>query len=129
VVIFDCNGVFVASEPLATAIVSQEFMRVGFALTPDVVVRCFTGQRPADMFAEVEQAAGRPLPANFDQTVAHAILHRFRSELSATRHCSQRIVLAARAEMHRLLFLDRAHPAESRVHRPRPLSRPLTVLA
>ena len=61
-VIFDCNGVLVDSEPLATTIVSEEFMRAGFALTPDVVSRYFTGRRPTDMFAEVEAAAGRKLP-------------------------------------------------------------------
>jgi beta-phosphoglucomutase-like phosphatase (HAD superfamily) len=51
VVIFDCNGVLVDSEPLATAIVSQEFIRAGFPLTPDMIARYFTGRRPADMFA------------------------------------------------------------------------------
>jgi HAD superfamily hydrolase (TIGR01509 family) len=86
VVIFDCNGVLVDSEPLATAIVSQEFMRAGFPLTPEVVARYFTGRRPADMFAEVENAARRKLPPNFADTVASVILHRFRRELRATHH-------------------------------------------
>jgi len=86
VVIFDCNGVLVDSEPLATAIVSQEFMRAGFPLTPDVVARYFTGRRPADMFTEVEIAARRKLPPNFAETVASVILRRFRKELRATRH-------------------------------------------
>jgi HAD superfamily hydrolase (TIGR01509 family) len=87
-VIFDCNGVLVDSEQLATAVVSQEFMRAGFALTPDVVARYFTGRRPADMFAEVEFAAGRKLPPNFAVTVATATLRRFRQELRATAHVS-----------------------------------------
>jgi HAD superfamily hydrolase (TIGR01509 family) len=86
VVIFDCNGVLVDSEPLVTATVSREFMRAGFALTPDVIARYFTGRRPADMFAEVEAAAGRKLPPNFAATVAIATLHRLRTELRATRH-------------------------------------------
>ena len=77
-VIFDCNGVLVDSEPLATTIVSQEFMRAGFPLTPEVVARYFTGRRPADMFAEVEVAARRKLPPNFADTVAGVILRRFR---------------------------------------------------
>ncbi|MEI4920761.1 hypothetical protein Q8G81_34975, partial [Klebsiella pneumoniae] len=81
VVIFDCNGVLVDSEPLATAIVSQEFMRAGFALTPDIVARYFTGRRAADMFAEVEQASGRKLPPDFAATVMAATLRRFRAEL------------------------------------------------
>jgi beta-phosphoglucomutase-like phosphatase (HAD superfamily) len=34
VVIFDRNGVLVDSEPSTTAIVTQEFMRAGFALMP-----------------------------------------------------------------------------------------------
>ena len=89
-VIFDCNGVLVDSEPLATAIVSQEFMRAGFPLTPDVVARYFTGRRPADMFAEVEIAAGRKLPPNFAATVASATLRRFRTELRATQHVAMR---------------------------------------
>jgi HAD superfamily hydrolase (TIGR01509 family) len=86
VVIFDCNGVLVDSEQLATAIVSQEFIRAGFPLTPDIVARYFTGRRPADMFAEVEQAARRKLPDNFPALVSVAILKRFRAELRATRH-------------------------------------------
>jgi HAD superfamily hydrolase (TIGR01509 family) len=86
VVIFDCNGVLVDSEPLATAIVSQEFMRAGLALTPDVIARYFTGRRPADIFTEVEAAAGRRLPPDFGDTLAEVILRRFRAELRATQH-------------------------------------------
>ena len=87
-VIFDCNGVLVDSEPLATAIVSQEFMRAGFPLTPDMIARYFTGRRPADMFAEVEFAAGRKLPMGFAACVAESILRRFRSELCPTNHAA-----------------------------------------
>ncbi len=87
-VIFDCNGVLVDSEPLAAAIVSREFMRAGFAITPDVVARYFTGRRPADMFAEVERAAGRKLPSGFATIVASAILRRFRAELRPTPYAA-----------------------------------------
>ena len=87
-VIFDCNGVLVDSEPLATAIVSREFVRAGFPLTPDMVARYFTGRRPADMFAEVELAAGRRLPPGFAATVAEAVLRCFRSELRPTSHAA-----------------------------------------
>jgi HAD superfamily hydrolase (TIGR01509 family) len=88
VIIFDCNGVLVDSEQLSTAIVSQEFIRAGFALTPDIVARYFTGRRPADMFAEVEIAAGRKLPPDFAATVASATLRQFRAELRATKHAA-----------------------------------------
>ncbi len=88
-VIFDCNGVLVDSEPLATSVVSNAFMRAGFALTPDLIARYFTGRRPADMFTEVEIAAGRKLPADFAAAVAHATLEKFRAELRATAHVTQ----------------------------------------
>jgi HAD superfamily hydrolase (TIGR01509 family) len=88
VVIFDCNGVLVDSESLATAVVSQEFIRAGFGLTPDVVARYFTGRRQSDMFAEVEIAAGRKLPKDFAATVAAATLRKFRTELRATAHAA-----------------------------------------
>ena len=87
-VIFDCNGVLVDSEPLATAILLQEFMRAGFALTPDMIARYFTGRRPADMFADVEFATGRKLPTDFAAGAAEAILRRFRSELRPTPHAA-----------------------------------------
>jgi HAD superfamily hydrolase (TIGR01509 family) len=87
-IIFDCNGVLVESEQLATAIVSQEFMRAGFHLTPDVIARYFTGRRAADMFAEVELVAGRKLPPDLAANVASATLRRFRQELRATAHAA-----------------------------------------
>jgi HAD superfamily hydrolase (TIGR01509 family) len=87
-VIFDCNGVLVESEQLATAVVSQEFQRAGFALTPDIIARYFTGRRPADMFTEVELVSGRQLPPDFATTVANATLRRFSKELRATAHAA-----------------------------------------
>lgn len=85
-IIFDCNGVLVDSEPIAANVVAQEFHRVGIRVTPEIVARFFTGRRPADMFAEVEAATGKKLPANFPQVVAAATLRRFRTELRATAH-------------------------------------------
>lgn len=85
-VIFDCNGVLVDSERIATAVASQELMRAGFAVTPEVIAHYFTGRRPSDMFRAIEQASGRALPPNFTATVATATLKRFRQELRATSH-------------------------------------------
>lgn len=85
-IIFDCNGVLVDSEPIATAVAAQEFHRVGVRVTPELVARYFTGRRPADMFAEVEEAIGQKLPPHFAAGVARATLHRIRTELRATPH-------------------------------------------
>lgn len=84
--IFDCNGVLVDSEPIVAAVASQELTRAGFAVSPDVVGRFFTGRRPSDMIADIEAATQRKLPADFATTLAGATLRRLRTELRATAH-------------------------------------------
>jgi HAD superfamily hydrolase (TIGR01509 family) len=86
VIIFDCNGVLVDSEPIATAVLAQELQRVGVQVTPQIIARYFTGRRPADVFAEVEAATGTTLPTNFASNVAYSTMSRLRAELRATPH-------------------------------------------
>jgi HAD superfamily hydrolase (TIGR01509 family) len=83
-VIFDCNGVLVDSERLATRVMSRELMHAGFPVPADVIARYFTGRRASDVFAQIEAAAGRKLPAGFADAVARATLDCFRRELRAT---------------------------------------------
>ena len=85
-VIFDCNGVLVDSEPIAAAVAAEEFTRAGFPLTPEVVSRYFAGRRTVDMLASVEAATRRKLPPNFAALLTAATLRRFRVELRATPH-------------------------------------------
>jgi HAD superfamily hydrolase (TIGR01509 family) len=88
VVIFDCNGVLVNSEPIASAVLAEAFARVGIRLPVEVVARQFHGRRPADIFAAVETATRKKLPANFSATVAAETLRRFRAELRAVPHAA-----------------------------------------
>ncbi len=88
-VIFDCNGVLVDSESLVTQVLSEAFERAGFALTPEIVARFFTGGRLADVVQDVEQAAGRALPFGFAEKTGAEILNRFRTDLRATPHAAQ----------------------------------------
>ncbi|MGE3148186.1 MAG: HAD family hydrolase [Pseudorhodoplanes sp.] len=88
-IIFDCNGVLVDSEPIATAVIVEEFQRHGFQVTPEVLSRFFTGRRQADIFAAVELATGRKLPLDFPALVTQATLSRFRAELRPTPHVQQ----------------------------------------
>jgi beta-phosphoglucomutase-like phosphatase (HAD superfamily) len=77
-VIFDCNGVLVDSEPIASVVLASAFSRVGVTLTPETVAREFHGRRTADIFAAVEKTTKRSLPPNF------AALLRRRCGVSAT---------------------------------------------
>ena len=80
-IIFDCNGVLVDSEPIATAVAAQEFSRVGFPLTPELVARYFTGKRVVDMIAQVEAATKRKVPPEFTAELAAATMRALRAEL------------------------------------------------
>jgi HAD superfamily hydrolase (TIGR01509 family) len=109
VVIFDCNGVLVDSEALVTQVLSDEFRRAGFALTPEIISRFFTGRRLADVSQDVERAAGRPLPADFASKVGQAVLDRFRTDLRPTPHVAQalswvrgRKCVASSSSLHRI---------------------------
>jgi HAD superfamily hydrolase (TIGR01509 family) len=88
VVIFDCNGVLVDSEPLAAAVAAEEFTRAGFAVTPEIISRYFTGRRAVDMCADMEAASGRRLPPSFGAGLAAAIMDRFRTELRPMPHAA-----------------------------------------
>jgi HAD superfamily hydrolase (TIGR01509 family) len=85
-IIFDCNGVLVDSEPVATAVAAEAFQRAGINMTPDMVARYFTGRRPADMIAEVEKAAGVQLPPKFASVLSAATLVRLSQEVRSIPH-------------------------------------------
>ena len=87
-VIFDCNGVLVDSEPIASVVLAAAFSRVGVTLTPETVAREFHGRRTADIFVAVEKTTKRSLPPNFAATVAAETLRRFRDELQAIPHAA-----------------------------------------
>jgi beta-phosphoglucomutase-like phosphatase (HAD superfamily) len=59
VIIFDCNGVLVDSEQIAAAVAADELARAGVAITPEAVIRYFSGRRPADMLTMVEAVTAR----------------------------------------------------------------------
>ena len=88
VIIFDCNGVLVDSEPIAAAVAAEEFTRAGIPLTPELVLRFFFGRRPADMIAMVEAAAKRKLPPSFAGRLTAAIVARLRADLRAMPHAA-----------------------------------------
>jgi HAD superfamily hydrolase (TIGR01509 family) len=86
VFIFDCNGVLVDSESLVATVAAQELTRAGFAVSPEIIARFFTGRRPGDMLADIEAATKRELPPRFAATLAAATLRRLRAELRPTAH-------------------------------------------
>jgi HAD superfamily hydrolase (TIGR01509 family) len=65
-VIFDCDGVLVDSEVLASRAVAEALAAVGYPLAAETIAERFVGISDKDMYAVLESEMGRPLPAGFD---------------------------------------------------------------
>jgi HAD superfamily hydrolase (TIGR01509 family) len=109
VVIFDCNGVLVDSEPIATSVLAAALDGIGISLAPEVVARAFHGRRPSDMMAAIERFAKRRLPADFAAAVAAETLQRLQRELRAVPHAAHALMwirgpkaVASSSPMHRV---------------------------
>ena len=81
-IIFDCDGVLVDSEMIASRVLAAELSRLGYPLTAaDARVR-FTGKRMRDVISTVEEA-GVPVPEGFLEHLKTRDLEAFRSGLQA----------------------------------------------
>jgi HAD superfamily hydrolase (TIGR01509 family) len=61
-VIFDCDGVIVDSEPLANRVVVAELGALGWTMTSAETERLFLGMTFSDMVPVIERRLGRPVP-------------------------------------------------------------------
>lgn len=80
-VIFDCDGVLVDSEPIAARVLAAAATAAGLPLTANEALARFTGIALADVFAQLEADLGRPLPADFGARIAAADAAAFAREL------------------------------------------------
>ena len=64
-VIFDCDGVLVDSEGLASEVLVESLKPFGICLTIEDAMARFCGVRMADCVAQLELIGGTPLPESF----------------------------------------------------------------
>jgi HAD superfamily hydrolase (TIGR01509 family) len=88
VVIFDCNGVLVDSEAIASAVLADALKGIGVACSADAVARVFHGRRPADILRSIEQSTKKSLPPDFSAKLAADTLKRLTEELRAVPHAA-----------------------------------------
>ncbi len=85
-VIFDCDGVLVDSEPIANRIFSDELHKLGLDWSFDDVVSRFVGRTMASCIAEVERELGRAVPRGFVDRLQSRTFRAFERELVAVPH-------------------------------------------
>jgi beta-phosphoglucomutase-like phosphatase (HAD superfamily) len=61
-IIFDCDGVLVDSEPITNRLLAQCVSNAGWSIDAAYSVRHFKGRNLHEIHAEVEHRVGRPLP-------------------------------------------------------------------
>lgn len=83
-IIFDCDGVLIDSEPIACRVDAECFAEVGFPVSADEVRERYIGMTWRTMFADVEARHGRALPENFIEVIRARTAAAFETELSAT---------------------------------------------
>jgi HAD superfamily hydrolase (TIGR01509 family) len=83
-VIFDCDGVLIDSEPIANRVLSAELARIGLRLHPDEVMRRFVGRTRAGCLELAAALLGRELPADFAKAWDQALFAAFAEELRPT---------------------------------------------
>jgi phosphoglycolate phosphatase len=64
-VIFDCDGVLVDSEPIVNRIFAEILIEAGFQITYEEVVQRFVGKSLATCLEMIKESYGRPLPKHF----------------------------------------------------------------
>jgi len=80
-IIFDCDGVLVDSEPLATRVLVRMANRLELNLTEEEALPLFRGGKMADCVAEIERRLGKSVPDSFVPDVRRRMAEAFRREL------------------------------------------------
>jgi len=82
-VIFDCDGVLVDSEPIINQAHANLLTACGFTITEQELVERFCGMSDPEMFCVIEREWGRALPASYAERVGRMINAGLRQSLAA----------------------------------------------
>lgn len=85
-VIFDCDGVLVDSEPISCRVHAQVLSRHGYPITAEEVRQRFLGRSARDANREVEAELGRALPEACDRERRRELLEALAREVTAVPH-------------------------------------------
>src|SRR4029077_12199775 len=81
-VIFDCDGVLVDSEPIINRAHTEVLTACGYPITEKVLVGRFCGMSDPEMLEIIEREWGRALPVSYAERVGSMIEVGFRQSLA-----------------------------------------------
>lgn len=80
-IIFDCDGVLVDSEIIASRVDSQILTNIGFLISPEECIKKFTGMNQKTIREIITAESGIILPKNFSEISGLAIINAIEREL------------------------------------------------
>jgi HAD superfamily hydrolase (TIGR01509 family) len=80
-VIFDCDGVLVDSEPIAARLTAEAVSELGWPMTAELAKAEFLGDTFANIIKRVEQRIGSPVPADWPARSQANLLEALKREL------------------------------------------------
>ena len=80
-VIFDCDGVLVDSEPIANRVFAKMLGTIGLPMTVDETIATFVGRSMASCLALIAERRGAPVPAGFEEALQARTYDAFAAEL------------------------------------------------
>jgi phosphoglycolate phosphatase len=82
-VIFDCDGVLVDSEPVGNRVLAGLLSEIGLPTSIDEAVRDYMGRSVESCLEIIEAKLGRPVPVEFSETLTRRTFAALRDELQA----------------------------------------------
>jgi HAD superfamily hydrolase (TIGR01509 family) len=80
-VIFDCDGVLVDSEPISVRVDVEMFAEVGMTVSEQEVIDRFVGRSPELLARAVEEQLGHPPPDGWEEAGERRLRRAFEAEL------------------------------------------------
>jgi HAD superfamily hydrolase (TIGR01509 family) len=82
-VIFDCDGVLIDSEGVASIVLSRELQRLGWMISAEECEAVFLGTSLRDIVVKAEAATGRPVPTDFATRFSAAMILALAEDVAA----------------------------------------------
>src|SRR5882757_5679854 len=84
-VIFDCDGVLVDSEPIAARLTAEAVSELGWPMSPELAKAEFLGDTFSNIIRRVEEKIGRKVPADWPARSQANLFAALERELTPVR--------------------------------------------
>jgi len=108
-IIFDCDGVLVDSEPLSNAVMAEHITRLGWAMNGHESIRLFKGKTMAQVHCAIEDRLGKPIDKKWTSAFHLDQEQRMRRDLTVVAGVNDLIARVQAAGLHSCVASQGSH--------------------